>query len=203
MLFQFPGNLIHVCLDFGVLGFHGFELVAGLFEQTEQALFLLFLLAEALEFYHQIRKRFSHFTQVLGAHGREGVFRKSGHILLRGGTVLKHHIGVRDINFPGKFLHGFFLCLRKQRFIHVHRRGRGLGGLLRSLGSGGVQSQLRYCLGSSFGIRGEGQLGKVVPFISHRSVPPFTVWLRRGPFLRFRQESAVPGQGNTTGYSSR
>lgn len=96
--------------------------------QTEQALFLLFLLAEALEFYHQIRKRFSHFTQVLGAHGREGVFRKSGHILLRGGTVLKHLLESVISIFRENSLHGFFLCLRKQRFIHVHRRGRGLAG---------------------------------------------------------------------------
>ena len=154
VLLQLLDDLVHIALHLGILGLHGLQLTAGLFEQAEQALFLL-LLAKALQLHHQLGQGFAHLPQVLGADGLQGVFRKTRHILLCGGAVLEHQLGVHHIDLGGKLLHHSFFRLAEHAVIQLcgrdlrlfRRSGRRPGGRVqgqhRRLGRvPGIQRQL-------------------------------------------------------------
>ena len=165
VLFQLPDDLVHIGLYLGILGLHGLQLVAGLFEKAEEPLLLLFL-AEALELHHQLGEGLAHLSQVLGTYGVQGVFRKARHILLGSGAILEDHLGVRQVDFLGKGLHCLLFRIREQILIHLHRGHFRLGLLLRGRRRClRRQGQLRH--GLRRGIGGERQLLDVFLFISH------------------------------------
>ena len=114
-------NLLHVHFDLVVLGLHGFQLVALLFEEAEQAL-LLFGRVKALQLAHQLGEHIAHFAHVLGAHLAQGGIAEVADLLLAGCAVLQHLLGVADVDLLGEVVH-HLLLLRSERGL-LHRVGR-------------------------------------------------------------------------------
>ena len=165
MLLQFPADLIHVDLRLGILGLHGLHLVAGFFEEAEEALFLLLVPAEVLQLDHQTGQGVPHLAQVLGAHVVQRALGEGGYALLGGHAVLQDHLGIAQIDLLGEVVHHFFLCLGEHTvvdddglYLRLFRlRGGGLG--LRAQGEGRC---LHLC-----GVGVQGQLGHHALHITH------------------------------------
>ena len=158
VLFQLPGDLVHVDLGLGVLDLHGLHLAAGLLEEAENALLFL-LLAEVLELHHQVGQGVAHLAQVLVADVGEGALREPGHALLGGGAVLKDQLGVGDVDLLGELIDHLALGLGEHTLVdldglglfllHSRRGGGGLGTQGEGRGVGlsefaGVQGQLGH-----------------------------------------------------------
>ena len=164
MLLQLPGDLLHIGLGLAVLGFHGLHLVSGLFEEAEQALFLL-LLAEALQLHHQTGEGVAHLPQILGAHLAQGALGEGGHALLGGHAVLQDQLGVVEVDLFGEVVHHLLLLLVEHTVVNHHGLGLGLlrlhgrGGGLSAQGEGG---DLRL---GRVGV--QGQLGHHALHVSH------------------------------------
>ena len=123
MLFQLPGDLVHIDLGLVILGLHGGNVVGGFFEQAENALLLLFFHGEALQLCHKVRHHVSQFAQILGADGVQGGLGKIGNILLGGDTVLQHHTGILQIDLFRKIQ--YRLLLRRAEGGQIGAGGLG------------------------------------------------------------------------------
>ena len=159
MVLQILGDLVHVGLHLAVLGLHGLQLIAGLFEQARQTLFLL-LRAEALQLHHKAAQILADLAHILVADVGQRVFGKAGHAFLGRRAVLQHLIGVPHVDLLGKFVDSGFLLFRQHTVVQHHRldlllhlrggRGGGRfrrqrqGGHLRRSGGIGGQCQFRH-----------------------------------------------------------
>ena len=165
MVLQVLGDLVHVGLDLAVLGLHGLNAVAGLFEQTRQALLLL-RGTKAFQFHHQAAEILADLAHILVADISQRTLREGGYAFLGSCAVLQHLIGVAHIDLFGEFVNGGTFLLRQHALIQHHRfylflylRSSRSGGSLGGKGQGG---DLRSC----GGIGGQRQFRQVV--ISHR-----------------------------------
>ena len=164
MVLQILGDLVHVGLHLAVLGLHGLDAVAGLFEQARQSLLLL-LGAEALQLHHQAAQILADLAHVLVADVGQCALGEAGHALLGRRAVLQHLVGVPHVDLLGEFVDGGALLLRQHAVVQHHRLhfllhlgGGGGGRRFRRQGQGG---DLRRC----GGIGSQRQFGHVV--VSH------------------------------------
>ena len=163
MRLQRPDDLVHVDLGLGIAGLQGLQVLALLLEETEDTLLLLFLLAKALQLHHQVGQSLAHLAKVLGFHAVQGVFREGGDVLLGGGAVLEHQVGVGDVNLLGKLVHHLFLGIAEHGLVQLDGVGvplglEGGGVRLGSLGCSGLQGELGGRLGGG-GLQGQFRSG--------------------------------------------
>ena len=174
MALQNAHDLVHVDLGLGVGDLDGFQLVALLLEEAEEA--LLLLLTEALQLHYQRGESVADLAQILGADIVQGILGETGDVLLSGGTVLEDLSGVGDVDLLGEVGNHLALGLGEVALVQLDGvlvalgLGSGLSGGRIFGGGGGLQSQNgsfgSLCHGGG-GFGSQGQLGHGV-FIHDR-----------------------------------
>ena len=102
MGFQHLRDFVDIALCLGVFRPHAGQAVGGLAEFAEKA--LVFLLTEALELRHNIRKHFADLAQILCADIVQCGLRKVCHFFLCARAELQDHLRIAQINLLGKGL---------------------------------------------------------------------------------------------------
>ena len=154
MLLQLGGYLVHVDLGLVVLGLERGDALALLLEEAEEALLLALVKVQALQLHNEVGELVAHLAEVLGADLAERGVGEIGNVLLRGGAVVEHLLGVRDVYLLCKLLdrgllgrgetlelellNGHVLLLlhdgRGRLLRHLHRGGGGRVGVEREGG---------------------------------------------------------------------
>ena len=182
MLLQSVADLLHIDFGLGVAALHQLQLVGLLFEESENALLLLFV--EALQLADDVDDQIAHFPQVLSLHIGQSGIGKVGHFLLGGCAVLQNLSGVLQIDLGSKIRDHFLLLLRQNGLLNglSDRDGLFLYG----------QLLLFFQLGL------QGQAGNGVhafKFVAHSVLLILPVWCWKNHRL-----SGPPGQA---GYAER
>ena len=149
VLLKLVGDLVHVDFGLVVLGLERGDALTLLFEEAQEALFLLLVEVHALELDDQVRELLAHLAEVLGADLAERGVGEVRNVLLSSGAVVEDLLGVRDVYLLCEFLHRGLLCGGEAfkfelfngdfLFLLQHRGGR----LLRQLHGGGGGGRVR------------------------------------------------------------
>ncbi len=121
MALELLGDLVHVVVGLVVFGLERLNVVAGLFEEAQEAL-LVILGVKALELHHERADHVADLAQVLRAHGGQRGLREIRHVLLCACAVLQGKIGIGDVKLLCKLMHDLLLFRRQAVDI-----GAGLG----------------------------------------------------------------------------
>ena len=132
MIFHHLTDTVDITFCFVIFYFQIFQLIAALFEKSQEALFL-FLVIEILQFRDYTCQHLTNFPHILGAHIVQRIFGKIGDFLLTAGTILHDQLGVGNINLSGEIIHHFLFFrgqnyFRHFRFRFLHRRHFRRGG---------------------------------------------------------------------------
>ena len=109
VMLELFNDLVNVDLGLVVLSLDGGDVLAGLVEQSADALSLLGVEIQALELDDQVAEHVAHFAQILGADGVEGGVRELGDVLLRVAAVVEDLLGIEDVDLLGEFRDGGLL----------------------------------------------------------------------------------------------
>ena len=104
MVLQLGLDALHVLVSTFVAGLELFQVIACLFEQTQKALGLLGGGVKALQLRDQAGDEFAGLAHILGLDAGEGGLGEVAQLLLAGGAVLQHHLGVGDVNLLSKVI---------------------------------------------------------------------------------------------------
>ena len=167
VVLQLGLDALHVLVSTFVAGLELFQVIACLFEQTQKALGLLGGGVKALQLRDQAGDEFAGLAHILGLDAGEGGLGEVAQLLLAGGAVLQHHLGVGDIDLLGKVIDHLLLFGAKRGILDLDRLGLG-GFQLGSLG-GFVRDRVQCQGGGS----GGGQVQFIVQFSHGRSSFPF------------------------------
>ena len=163
MALKLLDDLVDVYLGLVILGLDGSDILLGLVEQTEQALFLLRVKVHALKLNNKVAEHRADLAKILCTDGVEGRVGKFGDILLGVAAVVENLLGVEDIDLLGKFLDSGLLGRGELFQFRTFNRDLFLNFFLLLLGS----------LGNGLCIRLKGQAGNVGFFFFVHSYCPF------------------------------
>ena len=130
MLLQGIADFLYVDFRLIVAAFHQLQFVTLLFEEAQKTFGLLFV--KAFQFSHHIHNQVADLSQILGADIGQGGIGEVRHFLLGDCTILKHLVGVFQIDFGGKVRHHLLLLGGQHRLGYgsLHGGGFFLGGKL-------------------------------------------------------------------------
>ena len=135
VLLQHLGDLVHVHFGFGIVRLQRLDLELGLLLQAEQPFLLLFVDIEALQLHDQIGQHVADLAEVLRAHRAQGGVGEVGDVLLAGGAVDEHGVGVGDVDLLGERFH--LLELFRRQAAHLGFDALSDGGVVLLGGGGG------------------------------------------------------------------
>ena len=173
MILKLGLDALDVLVGAFVAGLELLKVVAGLFEQAQEALGLLGAGVKALQLRDQAGDKLAGLAHVLGLDAGERRLGEIAQLLLAGSAVLQHHLGVGDVDLLGKVVDHLLLFGAQRGILDLD--GLGLGGFE----LGGLGGFVRDGVQRQGGGSGGGQVQFIVQF-SHggSSFPYYKCFIR-------------------------